>query len=63
MKAVLHSAWRVFKWYRDTVAWSSQRRRSKLKGRHLPGIGLELAILATFGGVGIGHILLALGVI
>ena len=63
MKALLHSTWKGLCWYQVFIARNNQRRHSKLKGRNLPGIGLELALLAAIGGVGIGHVLLTLGVI
>ncbi|MCA9037164.1 MAG: hypothetical protein KDA91_18635 [Planctomycetaceae bacterium] len=63
MEKIARSIWSGFKRYRDLVEWSSNRKRSKLKGRDLPGIGLELAVLSGFIVTGIGHILLSLDVI
>ncbi|MEZ5942476.1 MAG: hypothetical protein R3C18_13870 [Planctomycetaceae bacterium] len=63
METIARSIWSGFRKYQALVAWSSNRRYSKLKGRYLPGIGLELAVLSGVMVTGIGHILLSLNVI
>ena len=63
MELTLRKLWRAFLWYRSKVEWAGQRGRSRLKGRSLPGIGLELSLFGTFVMTGLGHILLTLGVI